>query len=188
MNTVKNIVIAVLLLTLSTIGFYYLGYTKYVDSFSGKIIQSEFARLEKLAEGTNRLVHLPKVNYSNNPGVRMSPDVLYSYVNYDVGQNPLGILIPLPKLVWSINFYDAGGNNYYSLDNRQIETNILQIIISSEEQNMERRNDLKKVVAPTSKGVAIIRYVMPNPDMENELNELRKSMQSSLIDLKKQES
>ena len=187
MNTFRNITIAVLLIALSTVGFYYLGYTQFMNDFSGNMIKSEFTRLEKLAEGTNRLVHLPKATQSNS-GLRTSPDVLYSYINYDLSEGPLGVHIPLPQSVWSINFYDVTGKNYYSLDNRRVTTNDLQLIISTEELAIERKEGLKKVVALSPKGIAIIRYVMTTPEMENELVELRKSMQSSLVNLKKQGS
>ena len=72
METIKNLIIGVLIAAVGGICSYYVGFSNYMKDFSSQVVNAELERFEELAEGTNKLVHIPRITPSTNPGV--TPD------------------------------------------------------------------------------------------------------------------
>lgn len=181
---VRNILVLILFTVITFFIASHLSYSKYNQGIYKGLIDAEYNRIVKLAEGTNKMVHFPLATANNDPGSQMSPDVLYSAMSYELGDSPLGVYIPLPASSWTLSVYDEEGRNYYSLDNRLHTQNKLEIALVPEGRELAAGGNARVIKSPGNKGVVVVRYIIPLPASKAGLTTLRNEIKTGLINTK----
>ncbi len=128
--------------------------------------------LNKSGAGINRLLHAPRVTVNSRTVVKPSPDLLYSLCVFDVSARPLRIIAPVPDTYWSISFYQTNTDNFYVLNDRQAKTNPVKIVLVGPDMPVPDITDAEVVVAPTSRGVFLLRSLIMD---EGKLDDLIKT-------------
>jgi len=117
----------------------------------------------------NTLVHSPRVTVNSRHVVKPSPDLLYSICVYDVSEKPLRITATVPDTYWSISFYQTNTDNFYVLNDRQAKSNPVNIVLVGPGMAAPRAENAQVVVAPTNKGVFLLRSLIENEDKLGDL-------------------
>ncbi len=125
--------------------------------------------LDRSDSEINTMVHSPRVTVDSRQVVKPSPDLLYSICVYDVSEKPLRITATVPDTYWSISFYQANTDNFYVLNDRQANSNPIDIILVGPDMAVPRAENTRVVVAPTNKGVFPLRSLIENEDKLGDL-------------------
>ncbi|MCP4623653.1 MAG: DUF1254 domain-containing protein [bacterium] len=141
-----------------------------VTLFPRVIMALAFQRiLDRSDSEINTMVHSPRVTVDSRQVVKPSPDLLYSICVYDVSEKPLRITATVPDTYWSISFYQANTDNFYVLNDRQANSNPIDIILVGPDMAVPRAENTRVVVAPTNKGVFPLRSLIENEDKLGDL-------------------
>ncbi|MEO0368864.1 MAG: DUF1254 domain-containing protein [Pseudomonadota bacterium] len=143
--------------------------------------------LDKITTGyataTNQLSHGAQITSRDRRVVRPSPDLAYSICVFDLqpGQN-LAITIPKRDKYLSVAFYDANTNNFFHLNDTQIETNSQNIVLSTDEPKAGQslNSDVIYIQAPTQRGLVLFRAMVENKNDWLELEATRAQMSCEL--------
>lgn len=130
--------------------------------------------LERAGSRVNTLLHSPGVTVDSRDVVKPSPDLLYSLCVYDVSDRPLRITAPVPDTYWSLSFYQPNTDNFFVLNDRQAKTNPVEIVLVGPKMEVPRGTNAEVVVAPTTKGIFLLRTLIMDEDKLDELIEIQK--------------
>lgn len=130
--------------------------------------------LNRSGSEVNTLVHSTRVTVDSRHVVKPSPDLLYSICVYDVGEKPLRITAPVPDTYWSISFYQTNTNNFYVINDRQAKSNPVDIVLVGPDMAVPRVENAQVVVAPTDKGVFLLRSLIKDEDKLGDLIKIQK--------------
>jgi uncharacterized membrane protein len=151
------------------------GYNDYIDRLPFELLRKEWERWAKAAGGANKWAFLPIATADNNPTVKMSPDVLYSILSYDVSATPVRLSVPVSRdPFWSLTLFQANTDNYFGIDDRAVHGDSVQLFILGPNQSAPIPRGGHAVASPTEKGIAIVRMVVSSPDKLEALDKLRK--------------
>jgi len=147
-----------------------------VTFFSRATMALAFKRiLKRSGAEINTLIHSPRVNVDSRNVVKPSPDLLYSICVYDVGEKPLRITAVIPDTYWSISFYQTNTDNFYVLNDRQAKSNPVDIVLLTKGQTVANVENAEVVVAPTAKGVLLLRILITDDDNVDDLIKIQRS-------------
>lgn len=127
--------------------------------------------LNRSGSEISTLIHSPRVTVDSRQVVKPSPDLLYSICVYDVSEKPLRITAPVPDTYWSISFYQTNTDNFYVINDRQVNSSTLDVVLVGPDMVVPRVENVQVVVAPTNKGVFLLRSLIED---ENKLGDLIK--------------
>ena len=127
--------------------------------------------LNRSGSEVNTLVHSPRVTVDSRQVVKPSPDLLYSICVFNVAEKPLRITAPVPDTYWSISFYQTNTDNFFVLNDRQAQSNPVDIVLVGPKKALPQVENAQVVVAPANKGVFLLRSLIEN---ENKLGDLIK--------------
>ena len=132
-----------------------------VTVFPRAIMVLAFKRILKNADTEiNTLIHAPRVTVDSRRVVKPSPDLLYSICVYDVAEKPLRITAPVPDTYWSISFYQTNTDNFYVLNDRQVKSSTVDVVLVGPDMALPRVEKAQVVVTPTNKGVFLLRSLI----------------------------
>jgi uncharacterized membrane protein len=112
----------------------------------------------------NRLLHAPRVTAQLRRVVRPSPDLLYSVCEYDVSRAPIRITAPVPHTYWSLSLFAANTDNFFVINDRQLKSRQLDLILVGPKGSPPHGGASRVVVAPTERGVVMIRILITDED------------------------
>jgi uncharacterized membrane protein len=147
-------------------GVVHLGYVLIVPQFE---MRAKIDELRQLA-GSAALTVL-----SREDSVRlMGPDgrwLVHALCIYDLADGPMTINAAVPNSYWSMAIYSAGGETFYSLNDRQagVERVDLMIrqpsepVLDGEEELVLPNDDVFTVRAPDPLGVVVMRALAGEP-------------------------
>jgi uncharacterized membrane protein len=159
-------------------------YNAYIEHLPLELMQKEWNRFADAAGGPNLWAFPPIATADNNPTVKMSPDVLYSFLSYDVSDGPLHLLVPVSHdPFWSLTLFQANTDNYFGIDDREVEDDTFELILLGPNQAAPAVEGATAVASPTETGLAIVRIVVPNPDKLQQLERLRKKATATSLNL-----
>jgi uncharacterized membrane protein len=151
------------------------GYIDYIEKLPFELLQKEWDRMVKAAGGPNKWGFVPIATADNNPTVKMSPDVLYSALSYDVSERPIRLSVPVSRdPFWSLTLFQANTDNYFGIDDRAVEGDAFDLVVLGPQQSAAISGAAHVVASPTEKGIAIVRMVVSSPDKLAALDKLRK--------------
>ncbi len=143
--------------------------------FPRVIMSLAFKRiLKKSGSEINTLIHSPRVTVDSRNVVKPSPDLLYSICVYDVGEKPLRIRATVPDTYWSISFYQTNTDNFYVLNDRQSKSNPVDIVLLGPKMGVPDVANAEVVVAPTEKGIFLLRTLIKDEDKLEDLIKIQK--------------
>ena len=122
----------------------------------------------------NTLLHSPRVTVDSRHVVKPSPDLLYSLCVYDVAEKALRISVPVPDTYWSISFYQTNTDNFYVLNDRQAKSNPVEIVLVGPDMTVPPVENAQVVVAPTNKGVFLLRSLIKDEDKLGDFIKIQK--------------
>ncbi len=151
-------------------------YNATIENLPLELMQKEWDQYAEAAGGANRWAFPPIATADNNPTVKMSPDVLYTILSYDVSEGPLRLSVPVSRdPFWSLTLFQANTDNVFGIDDREVEGDTYELIILGPNQSTPAVEIATAVASPTETGIAIIRIVVPGPDKLQSLDSLRKA-------------
>jgi len=129
---------------------------------------------KRSAAGINSLVHAPRVTVDSRQVVKPSPDLLYSICVYDVSEKPLWIAAPVPDTYWSISFYQTNTDNFYVLNDRQANSNPVNMVLVGPDMAVPQIDNAQVVVAPTNQGIFLLRSLIEDEKKLGQLMKIQK--------------
>jgi len=121
-------------------------------------------KMAKSAGGVNIVMHNPPTTAAHNPVVNSSPDLLYSFCAFDLSRGPIRFRAQVPDTYWSISGYDAQTNNFFALNNEQVQSKNLEMVLVGPNQSAKINESAQVVKAPSMKGVISFRTLVPAKD------------------------
>jgi hypothetical protein len=76
---------------------------------------------------------------------------------------------------WSISFYQTNTDNFYVLNDRQAKSNPVDIVLVGPDMAVPRVLNTQVVVAPTNKGVFLLRSLIEDEDKLGDLIKVQKA-------------
>lgn len=119
-------------------------------------------RLEARAGGVNTLMHAPRITEESRDVVRPAPDLAYSICNYDVSTGPVRLVLPRTSTYSSVSLFDHATNNFLVVNDQSVEGEAQEIwVVGAAAQAPVPPDSVRVVVAPSQRGVALFRRVIP---------------------------
>ncbi len=142
----------------------------------------EITMTERFNYPSNQWVFAPPVTHERRAVVRPSPDLLYSLCCYDISQYPLRLTATIPDNYWSISGFAMNTNNFFAINDRQAKSNPVEVVLIK--KGMTYRDPTGKahvIVAPTDKGIVLIRTVITSKADLPLLVEIQKKATAELV-------
>ncbi|MBU0991580.1 MAG: DUF1254 domain-containing protein [Proteobacteria bacterium] len=126
--------------------------------------------------GTNTFFHsgIPTPRLRNVP--KPDPNLFYSLCTYDVSKYPVRFTAPIPDTSWSISFYARNGSNFYATNDQTFGSKEFNLILTGKKNGDRFRKVTHKIIAPSDKGMAIIRSSIMNQKDPDKLVQLHKQV------------
>lgn len=133
-------------------------------------------RLADEAGGRNVWMHAPRATPENQQVVRTSPDLAYSACVWDLSDGPLHITAPGWDRYFSLTLYQARTDNFFVANDRT-DPSGADILLATAQQasSVTVAEDVRLVVAPSSTGIALLRYLAPTPAAFDSVDRMRRS-------------
>ena len=115
--------------------------------------------------------------------VRSSPDILNMFGVYDVSAEPARVrcFVPDWDAYWSISLYAWNTENFYVLNDRMTKPGALELIIVGPGGHHQKKGNETVVMAPTARGVIVLRAVVKNREDTEEVARMQELVQRSTI-------
>jgi uncharacterized membrane protein len=128
---------------------------------------------------TNQLMKGQKTDAQSRGVVRPSPDLVYSIVSYDVSKEPIRFTAKVPTdTYWSVSMFEENSDNYFVVNDRQVKSNPLEILLVKQGMKYTDAGNAQVVVSPTDRGILLARHLLQSDNKYQELRSIQK--QSSL--------
>ena len=111
----------------------------------------------------NTIHHQKRPDEHSRGVVRPSPDLLYSACRFDLSKGALEVKADVPpNTYWSVSAFDADTNNFFTLNDRQIGGQPLELIILPLDKGEEPMHIAGRLVirAPTTHGLVLFRTLV----------------------------
>jgi uncharacterized membrane protein len=98
--------------------------------------------------------------------VKPSPDLLYAVCVFDLSTGSLLVEGDLPGGYWSLSAFAANSDNFFVVDDRQVQGNRARYLLAREAKPARLPAELAGVpvvVAPSAKGVLLFRILVLDP-------------------------
>jgi uncharacterized membrane protein len=95
--------------------------------------------------------------------VRPSPDLLYGFCAFDIGEGPVLVGGTPSQAYWSMALYASNTDNFFVLNDRQAGGKPVQVVLSSREALSRipaEYKSLRVIEPPSRKGLALFRYLV----------------------------
>lgn len=144
------------------------------------VMSAYFAKMESAGVEVNRVYHVPPINASFRNVVLPSPDLLYSYCIYDLSKGNVLVRAEVPEgTYWSVSFYDSATNNFFTLNDTQVEKEARILLVKELGQMKEMNATLVK--AKSEKGVILFRIFIPDESVIPYLDKVRRNSSCQAI-------
>jgi uncharacterized membrane protein len=117
------------------------------------------------------------------PDVRVDPDVLHSYLCYDVTETPLLLTVPISRAqFWSLTLIADNAEAFFATDDDQLEGKTVELLILGPGHAVPPRENTRVVASPSGSGIVVVRAVVPRPDQLRSLDRSRKRAKAAPVD------
>lgn len=129
----------------------------------------------KSVHRVNTIIHAPPTSADFRRVVRPSPDLLYSACGYDVSERPLRITAVVPgDTYFSISAFSANTDNFFALNDRQVKSKQMEIILVKKGTDYPGAGSAKVVETPTDRGIVLFRMLIKDRARLDEYIRLQK--------------
>jgi uncharacterized membrane protein len=130
----------------------------------------------------NHVHHGPLITSETRDVVRPSPDLLYSACPFDVGRRPLRITAKVPDSYFSISAFSANTDNFFVINDQQIDGDSVEVVIVSEDAPYARRGSEIVARAPEDLGVVLFRTLVPDRSKAGQALDLQQHIDCRLLE------
>lgn len=130
-------------------------------------------RIADQAGSDNRWLHAPRATPQNQQVVRSSPDLAYSACAWDVSAGPVLITAPGWDDYWSLTVYDSRTDNVLVRNDRTSAAGASILLVPSGGWFGDVPDSAEVVRAPSTRGVALLRYLAPTDESFREADRVR---------------
>jgi len=129
----------------------------------GRIMAAAMNRISDDGARTNVWRHAPRTSIASRNIVRPSPDLAYSSCVFDLSNGPVRITAPSWNDYASLSIFAANTDNFYVINDRQMPSGGADILLI---RNGSARPATSAIVveSPSTKGIALLRYLAPTPE------------------------
>ncbi len=129
----------------------------------------------------NAFFHSAPITAENQRIVRPSPDLAYSICLFDVSNGPVEVRVPKAANYLSVAFYDTGTNNFFHMNDSEMDAEGATIIINPSNTDTTPLTPVaypggRNVLTPTKTGLVLVRRVITDQDDWVPIEEERKQM------------
>tara|TARA_B110000093_G_C12878507_1_gene370833 strand:+ start:587 stop:1102 length:516 start_codon:yes stop_codon:yes gene_type:complete len=111
----------------------------------------------------NEIKHFDIPSDQSRNVVMPNPDFLYSTIFYDLSEKDLNINANMPdSTYWSVSFYKPNTINWYVKNDREFDTNKLDLTLTLNDSKSE-----DFIISPVKKGFMIIRILVEKKDQKS---------------------
>ncbi len=115
----------------------------------------------------NQFSILPAPDENSRLVVKPNPDFVYSSAFYNLKDGPIRITGELPdSIYWSVALYEPNTTNFYIKNDREFQSNQLDLIITRERSPGFQS---EQILSQTKKGFVLLRLLKMKKSPENEL-------------------
>ena len=112
----------------------------------------------------NMWTYMKESSTDRDRAVSTSTDILYASLAYDIDDSPLILKLVIPeKTYWSLSCYEDNLDCFYVLNDRNIESKQIQILLS---KTGERSGESVAVKSSSGRGMILVRSIVNN-NLEN---------------------
>jgi len=130
----------------------------------------------------NQWVFAPPTTHERRTIVRPSPDLLYSLCLYDVSNYPLRLTAVIPDNYWSISGFAMNTDNFFAINDKQAKSNPIEVILVRKDMTyQDTTGKAHVIVAPTDRGIILIRTVITSKADLPSLTEIQKKATVELV-------
>jgi uncharacterized membrane protein len=109
--------------------------------------------------------------------VRPSPDLLYTFIAYDLSEKPLRLRAPVPgDTYWSLSFYAANTDNFFHINDREAKDGRVEVVLAGPGQGSFESGGAQVVVSPSTKGVILVRILVKDQAEVEKLAAVQKQL------------
>ncbi|MDE1173848.1 MAG: DUF1254 domain-containing protein [Parvibaculaceae bacterium] len=137
------------------------------------VMHRAMSRMSENAGGVNKPSFPPAPTATSRGVVRPSPDLLYVACVYDVDKNPVRFTGLVPDGYWSLSFFADNSDNFYAIDDRKLPSKSVDVLLASEDQEVQPHPGETLVISPSDKGVALFRFLVTGPAAREAMDKLR---------------
>jgi uncharacterized membrane protein len=106
--------------------------------------------------------------------VRPNPDIIGTVVSYDVGSQPIRFTATVPDdTYWSVSLFAQNTDCYFVINDRQVKSNPLEIILVKQGMQCPDAGNAQVVVSPTDKGILLVRHILPSQERLTEVLQIQ---------------
>lgn len=116
--------------------------------------------------------------------VRDNPDTVTSMAVYDLSEHPLRVKCVIPPLdnYWSISFFDWNTDNYRVINDRTANAREFELVLVKPGSQYQKRGNEEVIVAPSARGIALIRMIVTDRNNKEELAKLSEVQKKSFVE------
>ncbi len=134
------------------------------------------SRIADKAGGQNAWLHAERITPQNQQVVRSSPDLAYSACVWDLSAGPIAITAPAWDDYFSLSLYQGRSDNFFAANDRS-DPDGVDLVLATHLQaaSMTVVQGTQVVLAPTERGVALLRYLAPTEESFAEADRVRQA-------------
>jgi uncharacterized membrane protein len=142
----------------------------------------EITMTERFNFPSNQWVFAPPATHERRTIVRPSPDLLYSLCCYDISQYPLRLTATIPDNYWSISGFAMNTDNFFAINDKQAKSNPIEVVLVRKDMTyQDTTGKMHIIVAPTDRGIILIRTVIASKADLPGLTEIQKKATIELV-------
>lgn len=127
--------------------------------------------------GFNQFIHDDIPDDTFRDFVKPSPDLIYSYLVYDISEKPLAIEIPAYDDYWLLQIAATNSDSQAYIGSRTEGKKATKFILHSASQTaFQAPEGFKKVQVQTEKGTFLLRYFVRSQDLVSKIDITRKQI------------
>ncbi|NWG46765.1 MAG: DUF1254 domain-containing protein [Alphaproteobacteria bacterium] len=129
--------------------------------------------------GWNKLGHAGRPSPRRRTIVQPNPDVFNSTCCYDLSGGAIRFKGPLPEDYWSLSLFAQNSDNYFAVNDSEIDGRFFDIVVHREGQRPPEgalKGATHVVASPTTKGVMLVRMFVRDRGAGSKLKEAQDLM------------
>ncbi len=148
-----------------------------------RLLVREWLRELARRGGINRFLHggPPRAQDRHIPRLA-SPDLAYSAAGFDLSGGPLRITAPVADHYTSVSLYAANTDNFYVVNDRQIEGGRFDIVLIGPKSPEPSVPDVAVVRAPSNTGLILLRLLVIDRDHLERIESLRPNVTCTTLE------
>ncbi len=132
----------------------------------------------------NTLSHGDPPTAKSRLTVRPAPELCYSRLAYDLGKGAMQLTAQVPENnYWSVSFYANNSDNFFVINDRQVKSNPVKILLVTSNMKYSNPDNALVVVSPTQRGVMLIRQLVPSPDSLEQVKKIQSQASIKFIEM-----